>query len=158
MPAQVPDGHPSPVARLNDQEGSKFEAPLDVVWKYLRNPEAHSAAHRNTRNRAAKPISDSTFVVSWEQNMNGNWAKVANRITMFPPLGMVSEALEGPMTGSKMVTVYTPHGTETEVSIFADMQSSAVPPSQLEGVVRGAWETAFTEDSAGIRAFAKQSK
>ncbi len=146
------------MARISDQEGSKFDAPLDVVWKYLGHPEAHGNAHKNSRNRAMKPLTDNSFVVSWEQNMNGTWVKVANRITVFPPLGMVGEAIEGPMTGSKMFTVYTPHGDKTEVSIHADMQVASVPPAQLEQMVRGAWEMAFGEDSAGIREFAKSQK
>jgi hypothetical protein len=146
------------MARISDQEGSKFDAPLHVVWKYLQSPEAHGSAHKGTRNRDMKPLTDSSFVVSWEQDMNGTWVKVANRITVFPPLGMVAEAIEGPMTGSKMFTVYTPHGEKTEVSIHADMQSPAVPEAQLEPMVRGAWERAYSEDSAGIREFAKNQK
>jgi hypothetical protein len=146
------------MARINDQEGSKFDAPLNVIWEYLQSPEAHGGAHKGSRNRAMKPLTDTSFVVSWEQNMNGNWVKVANRITVFPPLGMVAEAIEGPMTGSKMFTVYTPHGPKTEVAIYADMQSAVVPAGQLEPMVRGAWEMAFNEDSEGIREFAKSPK
>jgi len=146
------------MVRISDQEGSKFDAPLEVVWKYLGSPEAHGGAHRNSRNRAMQPINETSFVVSWEQNMNGNWVKVANRITVFPPLGMVAEAIEGPLTGSKMFTVYTPHGSKTEVSVHGDMQSSALPPAQLEGAVRAAWEMAYNEDSEGIRQFAKSSR
>ena len=62
------------------------------------------------------------------------------------------------MTGSKMFTVYTPHGDKTEVSIHADMQVASVLPAELEQMVRGAWEMAFGEDSAGIREFAKSQK
>jgi len=105
-----------------------------------------------------KPLTDTSFVVSWEQNMNGTWVKVANRITVFPPLGMVAEAIEGPMAGSKMFTVYTPHGPTTEVSVFGDMQAVGIPPAQLEGMVRGFWEMAYNEDSAAIREFAKHPK
>ncbi|MGD0250559.1 MAG: hypothetical protein ABSB97_06720, partial [Thermoplasmata archaeon] len=143
------------MVRINDQEGSQFDAPLDVVWKYLQSPEAHGTAHKNSRNRSMKPLTETSFVVSWEQNMNGTWVKVANRITVFPPLGMMAEAIEGPLTGSKMFTAYTPHGPKTEVSICADMQASGLPPAQLEPMVRGAWEMAFNEDSVGIREFAK---
>ena len=146
------------MARINDQEGSKFDAPLDILWKYLQSPDAHGGAHKNSRNRAMQPLTETSFVVSWEQNMGGNWVKVANRITVFPPLGMVAEAVEGPMTGSKMFTVYTPHGAKTEVSIFGEMQAAGLPPAQLEPMVRAAWEMAFNEDSEGIRQFAKGSK
>jgi hypothetical protein len=146
------------MARISDQEGSKFDANLEILWKYLQDPAAHGGAHRGSRNRAMQPISDSSFVVSWEQEMNGKWVKVANRITVFPPLGMAVEAIEGPLAGSKMFNVYTPHGNETEVSIFGDMVASGIPPAQLEPMVRGAWEMAYNEDAAGIREFAKSSK
>jgi len=146
------------MARITDQEGSKFDAPLEVLWKYLQHPEAHGSAHKGSRNRAMKPLTDNSFIVSWEQNMNGQWVKIANKITVFPPLGMAIEATEGPMAGSKMFNVYTPHGNKTEVAIFGDMQSATVPAAQLEPMVRGAWEMAFNEDSAGIREFTKSSK
>jgi hypothetical protein len=146
------------MARINDQEGSTFDAPLDVVWKYLQSPEAHSAAHQGTRNRMMKPVNDTSFVVSWEQDIKGSWVKVANRITVFPPLGMLAEAIEGPMTGTKMFTAYTSQGAKTEVSIYADVQAPGVPEAQLEPMIRDAWERAFNEDSAGIREFTKNSK
>jgi len=146
------------MARISDQEGSKFDAPLDVVWKYLQHPEAHGNAHKGTRNRAMQPVTDTSFVVSWEQEMNGAWVKVANRITVFPPLGLVIEAVEGPMAGSKMFNVYTPHGNKTEVSVFGDFEATGVPAGHLEPMVRGFWEMAYNEDSAGIREFTKSSK
>lgn len=146
------------MARISDTEGSKFDAPIEVVWKYLQDPSAHGGAHANARNRTMTPINEDSFVVSWEQNMNGNWTKVSNKITVFPPLGMAAEMIEGPMKGSRMFTVYTPHGAKTEVSVHGDMQSALVPPNQLEGMVRMAWEAAFNEDSAGIRAFASKQR
>ncbi|HTW39754.1 MAG TPA: SRPBCC family protein [Thermoplasmata archaeon] len=144
------------MARINDEERSHFDAPIEVVWKYLQDPQAHGASHQGTRNRAMKPLTDTSFVVSWEQNMNGNWVKVANKITVFPPLGMAAESIEGPMTGSRMFTVYTPRGSKTEVAVYGDMQSPMIPADQLEGMVRMAWENAYNEDAAGIRAFAKK--
>jgi hypothetical protein len=146
------------MVRISDQEGSQFDAPIDVVWKYLQHPEAHGNAHQGTRNRAMKPLTETSFIVSWEQNMNGNWVKVANKITVFPPLGMVAEAMEGPLAGSKMFTVYTPHGAKTEVAVHGDMQSAVLPAPQIEPAVRAAWEAAFKDDEAGIREFAKHSR
>jgi hypothetical protein len=146
------------MARINDQEGSKFDATLEEIWKYLQSPEAHGGAHKSSRNRAMKPLTDTSFVVSWEQEVNGNWVKVANRVSVFPPLGMVAEAIEGPLAGSKTMTVYTPHGAQTEVSIFGEMQSPIVPAAQLETMVRRAWENAFNEDLAGLREFKKKPK
>jgi hypothetical protein len=144
------------MVRINDEEKSHFDAPIEVVWKYLQHPEAHGAAHQNARNRSMKPLSEDSFIVSWEQNVNGNWVKIANKVTVFPPLGMAAEQLEGPMKGSRMFTVYTPRGAKTEVAVFGDMQSAMAPPGQLEPMVRMAWESAYNEDAAGIRAFARK--
>jgi len=144
------------MVRISDAEGSKFDAPIEVVWKYLQDPTAHGGAHQNSRNRSMTPVSDTSFVVSWEQNMNGTWVKVANKITVFPPLGMAAEMTEGPMAGSRMFTVYTPHGAKTEVAVHGDMRAAGLPENQLEPMVRRAWEMAFNEDSEGIRQFAKK--
>ncbi len=142
------------MVHIRDEEKSQFDAPIDVVWKYLQHPEAHGNAHTNSRNRAMKPLTDTSFIVSWEQNMNGNWVKIANKITVFPPLGMAAEALEGPLAGSRMFTIYTPRGAKTEVAVYGEMLSPVLPPEQIEPVVRQAWANAFAEDLAGIRAFA----
>jgi hypothetical protein len=144
------------MVRISDEEQSTFDAPIEKVWEYLQHPEAHGNAHRNARNRSMTPVSDNSFIVSWEQNMNGTWVKVANKITVYPPLGMAAEQLEGPMTGSRMFTVYTPKGNKTEVAVYGEMQSPTIPAHQLESVVRMAWENAFNEDSAGLRAFAQK--
>ncbi len=145
------------MTRISDQEGSLFDAPIEVVWRFLQSPDAHGTSHKGQRNRSVSPTSDTSFVVSWEQNMNGNWVKVANRITLFPPLGMASEAIEGPLAGSRVFTVYTPKGDKTEVSVFGDMHSKLVPESQLEPTVRGAWERAYNDDAEAIRNFAGQA-
>lgn len=144
------------MVRINDEERSQFDAPLETVWKYLQDPSAHGNAHANTRNRTMKPLTDNSFVVSWEQNVNGNWVKVGVKITVYPPLGMASEALEGPLAGSKMFTVYTPRGPKTEVAVYGDMRSPMISDAQLEPTVRASWESAYNEDSSGIRSFAQR--
>jgi hypothetical protein len=142
------------MVRISDEEKSTFDAPVETVWKYLQHPEAHGGAHRGSRNRTMTPVSDTSFIISWEQNLNGNWVKFSNKITVFPPLGMASEQLEGPMAGSRMFTIYTPRGSKTEVTVHGEMVSPTTPPAQLEQMVRSAWENAYNEDAAGIREFA----
>lgn len=144
------------MVHIVDQEGSQFDAPIDVLWKYLQSPTDHGGAHRSTRNQSMKPINETSFILSQEQNMNGQWVKTANRITIFPPLGMAIEVLEGPMAGSRMFNVYTPRGKKTEIAVYSDMQSAVVPAPQLEPAVRMFWESAFNEDTAGIREFTKR--
>jgi hypothetical protein len=142
------------MVRISDEEKSTFDAPVETVWQYLQHPEAHGGSHKSSRNRSMKPLSENSFIVSWEQDLNGTWVKVSNKITSFPPLGMVSEQLEGPMAGSKIFTIYTPKGSKTEVAVHGEMVSPTIPPAQLESMVRRAWENAYNEDAAGIRAFA----
>ncbi|MCI4334826.1 MAG: hypothetical protein L3K04_04290, partial [Thermoplasmata archaeon] len=89
-------------------EGSQFDAPIDVVWKYLQSQE-HGGAHKSSRNHDMQVIDDHTVRVKMEQNMNGNWVKVENKITAVPPLAVLIEVTEGPMAGSKILNVYTPN-------------------------------------------------
>jgi hypothetical protein len=57
------------------------------------------------------------------------------------------------MAGSKIFTVYTPHGTKTKVDVYGDFQSAVIPPAQLEGAVRGFLAGVFDEDSEALRSF-----
>jgi len=141
------------MVRIKD-EGSQFDAPIDVVWKFIQSPDDHGRAHTGTRNQQVKPLSDTSMVISMEQNMNGQWVKVANRITVAPPLGMVIEVLEGPMAGSKMINVYTPRGNATGIDVYGDFMSAQIPAHMLEPAVRGNLQAVFDEDSKAIRAFA----
>jgi len=135
-------------------EGSHFDAPIDIVWKYVQSQETHGQSHRSTRNQQMKQLSENSMVISMEQNMNGNWVKVANRITIVPPLGMAIEVIEGPMAGSKMFNVYTAKGNRTGIDVYGEFMSNQIPAAQLEPMVRGFLDSVFTEDSAGIKAFA----
>ena len=46
-----------------------------------------------------------------------------------------------------------PHVHQIEQSVFGDEQASEAPPGLLEVTVRGAWELAYNEVSAGITVF-----
>jgi len=134
-------------------EGSHFDAPIETVWKYVQ-AEDHGPAHRSTRNQQMKPLSETSFIVSQEQNMNGQWVKTANRITVFPPVAMSIEVIEGPLAGSKMINVYTPKGGKTGIDVYGEFVSQQIPAAQLEAAVRGNLETVFAEDQAAIKTFA----
>jgi hypothetical protein len=136
-------------------EGSHFDAPIETVWKYV-NADDHGPAHRSTRNQQMKPLTETSFILSQEQNMNGQWVKTANRITVFPPIALSIEVLEGPLAGSKMINVYTPKGNKTGIDVYGEFMSKQIPAAQLEAAVRGNLETVFNEDSAAIKAFASK--
>ncbi|MGC2034738.1 MAG: hypothetical protein WA761_04745, partial [Thermoplasmata archaeon] len=111
-------------------------------------------AHGSSRNRHMTPINENSFFLSMEQNMDGNWIKVKNRITTLPPVGLTIEVLEGPMAGSKMINVYTAKGKKTGIDVYGEFTSSQVPENQLEHTVKGFLGAMFDEDSLGIKEFA----
>lgn len=134
-------------------EGSVFEAPVDVVWKYLQSEIDHGAAHKGRRNFARKEIAPNMLELSWEQEADGKWVKSANRLTFLPPVGFSVEPLEGPLAGSKFYNFYTPKGNHTEVTVVGEYTSEMIPAAKLHEAVMANNEKVFKEDTEGLRAF-----
>jgi hypothetical protein len=134
-------------------EGSHFEAPVDVVWKYVQNADLHNETHKS-RNFSMKPLSENSMELAWEQEMPGGWQKIKTRTTMLPPVGLAIEMLEGPMEGSKFFNIYTPAGKSTGITVIGEFSSKTIPSNQLEPVVRGFLDQVFSEDSAAIKQLA----
>jgi hypothetical protein len=130
-------------------EGSHFDAPIDVVWKFNQNAEEHGRAHKQ-KNGAMKPVTENQFVVSWDQDMEGKTVHMSNRITILPPTGMAIEVLEGPMAGSKFFNIYTAKGSKTEVTVIGEFTSKMIPEAQLAGAVMGFLDAAFKDDNQAI--------
>lgn len=145
------------MVRIED-EGSEFDAPIDVVWKYLGTPDVHAPAHEGSRGRQVTPVRDSVIELSMEQILNGAWTRVRNRITMLPPVAMAVEALEGPLAGSKSVYVYRPKGARTRIDVYGEFVSKELAEDQIASVVRTFLERVFHEDNSALRAFAARPK
>ena len=142
-----------------EDKGSVFEAPLEVVWKYLFDGEAHDKVHKSTRNPSFKPISKTSFVYSSERDFDGNWIAESMRQSVFPPLGMSTEWLEGAFAGSKMFYLYSPKGNnKTQIGVFGDFQSKTIPDSDLEQSVRKFLEGEYSDDAPAIKDYAMKSK
>jgi hypothetical protein len=138
-------------------EGSHFDAPLETVWGFLQAPDDHRASHSTTtRNHQMKPITETSFHLTQERNVNGQWVKEVDRITVHPPLAVVIEVLEGPMAGSTMVNIYSAKGNKTGIDVYGEFNSKMIPAAQLEAAVRGNLESVFNEDQAAIKAFASK--
>jgi hypothetical protein len=136
--------------------GSAFDAPIDVVWKYLESDTDHGNSHKGRRKFERKSVSENTALLSWEQEINGNWVRLSNRLTFHPPVGFFVEALEGPMTGSKFFNYYAPKGNRTEVFVVGDWNSKMIPPAELEKAVMANLEKVFQEDTAGLKEFSRK--
>ncbi len=141
-----------------EDKGSIFDAPLEIVWKYLFDGEAHDKVHKSTRNPSFKSISKTSFIYSSERNLNGSWISESQRLSVFPPLGMASEWLEGAFAGSKMFYLYSPKGNKTQIDVFGDFKSKTIPDNDLEQTVRKFLEGEFNEDAPAIRDFTKKNK
>jgi hypothetical protein len=137
-------------------EGSVFNAPLDVVWKYLQSEEDHGNSHKGRKNFERKPAGENAVMLSWDQDMDGKWVHMANRLTFHPPVGFFVEPLEGPMAGSKFFNFYVPKGNKTEVGVVGDWNSKTIPPAQLEKAVWANLEKVYHEDSDGIEEFTRK--
>ena len=135
-------------------EGSLFDAPIEVVWEYLLEGKAHDGVHKATRNGKFEPLTHSTFLYSSERNLNGIWEPESMRISVFQPVAIASVFLQGPLEGSKMVYVYKPRGKKTQIDVYGEFQSLSIPPDQVEGVAQQMLDTEFAEDAPAIRRLA----
>jgi hypothetical protein len=136
--------------------GSEFDSPVDDVWKFLQSDTDHGQSHKGRRNLARKEINENTVMLSWEQEVEGNWVKLSNRLTFHPPVGFFVEPLEGPMAGSRFFNYYIPKGNKTEVVVVGDWNSKMIPAAQLEKAVMANLEKIFHEDSDSIKEFRRK--
>jgi len=133
-------------------EGSHFDVPIDVVWKYVQDIEHHGLTHHGPYTQM-KTLTENSTELSWDSEQRGNQVKVRTRVTSLPPLGVAIEILDGPMVGSKFFNIYSPKGEKTEITVIGDFASKTIPPAQLEPAARGFLDTVFNEDSAALKTF-----
>ena len=139
-------------------EGSEFEAPIDFVWKYIFGGDAHDGAHTTTRNPKFAKVSDITIEYASERLLRGKWAPDRMRISMFPPVSVVTEWLEGVLAGSKLVYVYSPRGNKTRIDVYGEFTSKTLPANEVEAAAREFLETEFAADAPAIKAEFLKSK
>ena len=128
-------------------EGSMFDAPIELLWKYIFSSEAHDASHTTTRRPRFEKVSEVTFLYGSERLLRGQWGPDRLRISMFPPISIDTEWLEGVLAGSKLVYVYAPGATGPGSTSTA---SSPPRPSRRRGS-RGSPESSSTASSARTR-------
>lgn len=129
-------------------EGSKFSASIDKVWKLNQSEGEH--LHASVRNRKAVAEGDHMIVSTETAMPDGTWVKNKTRITAFYPLGIMFETLEGPMAGSKSFQYYTPMGKETGVTVVGEFTSKVIPGSQLRTAQMEFLEILFNEDQKNL--------
>jgi hypothetical protein len=138
-------------------EGSTFDAPIDFVWKYIFGGLDHDSAHTTTRHPKFEKVSEITILYGSERLLRGKWAPDRMRISMVPPVTVVTEWLEGVLAGSKFVYVYSPRGETTRIDVYGEFTSKTLPADEVEAAVREFLESEFAADAPAIRAaYAKQ--
>lgn len=139
-------------------EGSELDAPIDFVWKYLFGGDAHDAAHKTTRKPKFEKVSDVTFVYASERLLRGTWTPDRMRISMFPPVSVVTEWLEGVLAGSSLVYVYSPNGQKTRVDVYGEFVSKTLSTAEAEAAAREFLNTEFEADAPVIRSEYQKSR
>jgi len=135
-----------------EDSGSHFEASLDRVWRLI---EAHGKdggiMHPGMKNMKLEMINDNTMINSYESDMAGQTIKNKIKITMYPPLGLAIEMLEGPLAGSKFFNYLTPKGNRTGVTVVGDFKSTMMSDEQIKQTVLSFLEQVFNEDVAYLK-------
>ncbi len=132
-------------------EGSTFDAPIDMVWKYIFGGEGHDAAHKTTRKPTFEKVSDITIIYGSERLLRGKWAPDRMRISMFPPVAVVTEWLEGVLAGSKLIYVYSPQGEKTRIDVYGEFTSQTLGPEEVEAAAREFLQSEYDADAPAIR-------
>jgi len=139
-------------------EGSTFDAPIDFVGKYIFGGEAHDTAHTTTRKPKFEKVSDVTVIYGSERLLRGQWAVDRMRISMFPPVAVVTEWLEGVLAGSTFADVYSPHGAQTRIDAYGEFTPKTLPPGEVESVACEFLESEYAADAPVIAAEARKQK
>lgn len=134
-----------------EDTGARFDLPVDQIWAYF-SSDRHGAAHaRSLRNVRGRRLAGSASLITAERYYKGQWSRFLTRSTVVPPLCIVNEELEGLLEGTRFAMVYSPRGSQTEVDLYADVESKKVPASDLELTFLELVETAYREDRAALR-------
>ena len=141
-------------------EGAVFDAPIDVVWRYIFGGGEHDRAHRTTRGGKFKLALKEPMVLLYtaERKYGSTWKRETMRISFFPPLASVQELLDGPLGGSKWTYVYVPKGRRTQVDAYGEFTSRKIPKRSLRKAALEFLENEFREDAPGVRALARATR
>jgi hypothetical protein len=134
-------------------EGSVFDSPLDKIWRYMETADGDEHVHRSMTNVQMEMEGDNPVMTFETPAPGGMKATNKMRITMFVPVGILMEYLEGPLAGSKVMQYYKPMGNRTGITVVGEYTSKMMQGDQLKGMVMQNLEQAFNEDQANLLKF-----
>ena len=127
-------------------EGSVLDMPLEKLWEYL-----PSEAHKHSANVISRELQGNVLTLVSERNVDGKAVRSKLRITMYPPLGVAQEHLEGPTAGSKVFTYYTQKGDKTVITVVGDYKIAGANEEGTKKAVMEMLERSFDEDVANLK-------
>jgi hypothetical protein len=77
-------------------------------------------------NLISREVQGNNVTITSERNVNGKMVRSKLKITMYPPLGVAQEYLEGPAAGSKAFVHYAPKGSKTAITVVGDFKIAEV--------------------------------
>ena len=127
-------------------EGSVLDMPLEKLWEYL-----PSEAHKHSANVISRELQGNVLTLVSERNVDGKAVRSKLRLTMYPPLGVAQEHLEGPTAGSKVFTYYTRKGDKTTITVVGDYKMAGANDEDTRNAVMQMLGWSFDEDVANIK-------
>jgi hypothetical protein len=128
-------------------EGSVFDASVDKVWQYLRSEEHDHPSFKNV----GREVNGNVVTITSERIIMGKPVKVKIRNTLYPPVGYVSEHLEGPTAGSRAFLYYIPKGEKTGVTVVGDFVIAGLDEKATRDAVLAQMQITFDEDNANLK-------
>lgn len=129
--------------------GGRLDVSQERLWKLLMAHVPDMAKiHAGRDDWKGAMVDDHTLVGTYTNLVGGMRTLIKIRLTIFPPLGFVFEALEGPFSGSKFFQYFVAKGDHLETTVVGDFQSSMIPADRLEKEARGFLQALWEEDLA----------
>ena len=127
-------------------EGSELDMPLEKLWEYL-----PSDSHKHSAKVISREVQGNVITLTSERDVNGKTVRSKLRLTLYPPLGVAQEHLEGPTAGSKVFSYYTQKGNKTTVTVVGDYKMAGTNDEDTRSAVMQMLGHSFDEDVANIK-------
>ena len=134
-----------PMVRIVD-EGSEFDMTIERLWEYL-----PSESHKHSAKVISREVQGNVVTLTSERDVDGKAVRSKLRLTMYPPLGVAQEHLEGPTAGSKVFTYYARKGNKTAITVVGDYKLGGASDEDTKKAVMQMLQRSFDEDVATLK-------
>jgi hypothetical protein len=127
-------------------EGSEFDMPLERLWEYL-----PSESHKHSAKVISREVQGNVITLTSERDVDGKAVRSKLRLTMYPPLGVAQEHLEGPTAGSKVFSFYTRKGNKTAITVVGEYKMAGASDEETKKAIMLMLGRSFDEDVANLK-------